>query len=43
MYFECLSEIEDEIDTMQGIKKLKDHKIEYEYINYEKRILHNDN
>ena len=43
MYFECLSEIEDEISNMQGKKKLEDHDINYKYIKEELRILNNDN
>ena len=43
MYFECLSDIEDEISNLNGNKKLENHKITYTYINFEERILHNEN
>ena len=44
MYNECLSEIEDEIKLMNDkISLTKTYDIEYKYINYDDRILNNDN
>ena len=44
MYNESLSEIEDEIKLMNDkISLTKTYDIEYKYINYDDRILNNDN
>ena len=42
MYNECLSEIEDEIYLING-NNLKCYGIDYEYVNYDKRVIHNEN